>query len=43
VLLELLRAFLRGEASRRAGRGQPEDPALRELMLDTKAFLRGPE
>ena len=41
VLLELVAAFVNGEvgieALIEAGK---EDPALRELMLDTKAFLR---
>ena len=42
VLMELLRAFVRGEASRDALlEASREDPALRELMLDTKSFLRG--
>jgi hypothetical protein len=42
VLLDLLRAYLRGEASREAlQKASEEDPELTDLMLDTKAFLRG--
>jgi hypothetical protein len=42
VLMDLLRAFLRGEASSEALlKASREDPALTDLMLDTKAFLRG--
>jgi len=41
VLLELLRAYIRGEVSRDAlQEASREDPALRELMLDTSEFLR---
>jgi hypothetical protein len=44
VLMELLRAFVRGEASADALlKASEEDPALKELMLDTKSFLRGLE
>lgn len=44
VLIELLRAFLRNEASSEALlKASREDPALTDLMLDTKAFLRGDE
>ncbi len=42
VLIELLAEFVRGNASRDALlAASREDPALRELMLDTKSFLRG--
>jgi hypothetical protein len=42
VLLDLLRAYVRGEASREAlQKASEEDPELTDLMLDTKAFLRG--
>jgi len=42
VLMELLRAYVRGEATRDALlEASREDPALNELMLDTKSFLRG--
>ncbi len=42
VLIELLRAYLRGEASSEALlEASREDPELTDLMLDTKAFLRG--
>jgi len=42
VLIELLRAFLRKEATSEALlEASREDPALTDLMLDTKAFLRG--
>ncbi|MBN7799113.1 delta-aminolevulinic acid dehydratase [Parahaliea mediterranea] len=41
VMLELVADYVRGEASREALlRASQEDPAVRELMLDTKAFLR---
>jgi hypothetical protein len=41
-LIELLRAYLRGEASSEALlEASREDPELTDLMLDTKAFLRG--
>lgn len=44
VLMDLLRAFLRGEASSESLlQASREDPALLDLMLDTKAFLRGDE
>ena len=44
VLLTLLAAYLRGEADRDAlSEAIREDPALDELMLDTRAFLRGDE
>ena len=44
VLLTLLAAYLRGEAGRDAlSEATKEDPALNELMLDTRAFLRGDE
>jgi hypothetical protein len=42
VLLDLLRAYVRGKASREAlQKASEEDPELTDLMLDTKAFLRG--
>jgi len=41
VLLDLLAAYIRGEVSSEALlEASREDPALRELMLDTKEFLR---
>ncbi len=41
VLLELVAAFVAGEVSVGAlAEASKDDPALRELMLDTKAFLR---
>jgi hypothetical protein len=41
VLLDLLAAHVRGEVDREAIRAASrEDPALREMLLDTKAFLR---
>jgi hypothetical protein len=41
VLLELVAAFVEGEIGVEAlVEASKEDPALRELMLDTKAFLR---
>lgn len=41
VLLDLLAAYVRGEVDREAIRAASrEDPALREMLLDTKAFLR---
>ena len=44
VLMDLLRAFLRNEASSEALlEASREDPALLDLMLNTKAFLRGDE
>lgn len=42
VLVDLIASYVNGEASRGAlKKASTEDPALRELMLDTKAFLRG--
>jgi hypothetical protein len=42
VLLELLAAYLRGDADRAALKeATQKDPALDALMLDTRAFLRG--
>jgi hypothetical protein len=42
VLIGLVRAFLNGKASADAlAEASREDPALSELLLDTKAFLRG--
>ena len=42
VIMDLLRAFLRGETDAAAlAAASREDPALGELLLDTKAFLRG--
>lgn len=42
VLIELLRSHLRGKADADALlKASQEDPALTDLMLDTKAFLRG--
>lgn len=44
VLMELLRAYLAGSADREAlRRASVEDPELNNLLLDTKAFLRGDE
>ena len=44
VLMPLLEAFVRGRADREAlAEASREDPALDELMLDTRAFLRGDE
>ncbi|WP_241521289.1 delta-aminolevulinic acid dehydratase [Kineobactrum sediminis] len=41
VLLDLLAAYVRGEVDRQAlVKASREDPALRELMLDTREFLR---
>lgn len=41
VLLDLLAAYIRGDTSQDALRqASREDPALRELMLDTSEFLR---
>ena len=41
VLLELVAAFIAGEVDAQALlKASKEDPALRELMLDTKEFLR---
>jgi hypothetical protein len=41
VLLDLLAAYIRGDVSSEALlEASREDPALRELMLDTKEFLR---
>jgi hypothetical protein len=42
VLLDLLALFVNGEVNADALlQASREDPALRELMLDTRAFLRG--
>lgn len=42
VLIDLLRSHLRGNTDAAALRkASQEDPALTDLMLDTKAFLRG--
>ena len=42
VLLDLLAQFVKGEVNADALlQASREDPALRELMLDTRAFLRG--
>ncbi|PLW68240.1 delta-aminolevulinic acid dehydratase [Pseudohalioglobus lutimaris] len=42
VLLDLVAAFIEGKADANALlEASREDPALRELMLDTRAFLRG--
>jgi hypothetical protein len=44
VLLDLVAAFVAGKADANALlEASKEDPALRELMLDTRAFLRGDE
>ena len=44
VLLDLLAQFVNGEVDADALlQASREDPALRELMLDTRAFLRGDE
>ncbi len=44
VLLDLVAQFVNGEIAADALlQASREDPALRELMLDTKAFLRGDE
>lgn len=44
VLLDLVAAFVAGDAGADALlEASREDPALRELMLDTRAFLRGDE
>ncbi len=44
VQLDLIRAFLRGDANQDALRtAAREDPAVTDLLLDTKAFLRGDE
>jgi hypothetical protein len=41
VLLDLLAAYIRGEVGSEALlEASREDPALRELMLDTREFLR---
>lgn len=41
VLLDLVTAYVRGETDREAlKKASEEDPALRELKLDTRAFLR---
>lgn len=42
VLMPLLEAFVKGRADREAlAEATREDPALNDLMLDTRAFLRG--
>lgn len=42
VLLDLVAAFVDGQVSAQAlAEASREDPATRQLMLDTKAFLRG--
>jgi hypothetical protein len=42
VLIELIEAYVAGRADREALReAQREDPALTDLLLDTRAFLRG--
>ena len=44
VLLDLVAAFVAGEVDAQALlEASREDPALRDLMLDTRAFLRGDE
>ncbi|MEP1472063.1 MAG: delta-aminolevulinic acid dehydratase [Halieaceae bacterium] len=44
VLLELVQSYVKGEVDRDALlEASKEDPALRDLMLDTRAFLRGDE
>ncbi len=44
VLVDLVAAFVAGEVDADAlHKASTEDPALRELMLDTRAFLRGDE
>ena len=44
VMLDLVTEYVNGEVDRDALlQASREDPALRELMLDTKAFLRGDE
>lgn len=44
VFMDVLRAFLRGETDSEALlEASREDPAMMELFLDTKAFLRGDE
>ena len=44
VTLDLVAAYVKGEADAHALlEASREDPALRELMLDTRAFLRGDE
>ena len=44
VLLDLVEAYVAGQVDSEALlRASREDPALRELMLDTRAFLRGDE
>ncbi len=44
VLLDVLSAYVRGDIDRAALlEASREDPALRELRLDTRAFLRGDE
>ena len=42
ILLDLVAGFVAGELDSEAlKKASEEDPALREMMLDTKAFLRG--
>jgi len=42
VLVDLVQAFVRGDIGRAVlAEASREDPALRELMLDTRIFLRG--
>jgi hypothetical protein len=44
VLLDLVAAYVAGQVDSEALlQASEEDPALRELMLDTRAFLRGDE
>ena len=44
VLLDLLRSYLAGDASVESlKRAAEEDPEVRELMLNTRSFLRGQE
>ncbi len=44
VLLDVVSAYVRGDIGREAlVQASREDPALRELRLDTRAFLRGDE
>ncbi|WP_439100857.1 delta-aminolevulinic acid dehydratase [Congregibacter sp.] len=44
VFMDVIRAFLRGETDSEALlEASREDPAMMELFLDTKAFLRGDE
>ena len=44
VLLDLLRSYLGGDAGVESlKRAAEEDPEVRELMLNTRSFLRGQE